>query len=162
MRKRLLARAGIGFLLGAAADFVVPALLRLGSAGYSDQLLARAGRPTGAMLLSLLVIGLFGSLCMLGTLFYEIERWPLALATAAHYLLISLGYLIPARLLCWNLPLTLLLRIEGVMTLGFFLIWLVMYLRYRAEVRKLNELCRHMPSPRGESAENPENRKETP
>ena len=149
MRKRILRLVVIGFLIGLAADYVVPALINgvpLGTWVSSEELVARVGSPTAAKLLSFLVIGLFGSVCMLGTLFYEIERWPLALATAAHYLTISLGYLIPARLLCWNLPLGLLLRIEGVMTLGFFLIWLVMYFIYRRQVRELNRLRERMES----------------
>lgn len=103
---------------------------------------SRAGSPAAATALSLLVMGLFGVLCFCGTLFYEIERWPLAAATAAHYLSITLGYLITNRLLCWNMPLKLLLMIEGMMTLGFFLIWLFMYLHFKAEVRKLNELAK--------------------
>ena len=143
MKKKLLIRAAIGFLFGIAMMLVVPVLINGGPilrVVYSDALLARTGSPAAATLLTLLVMGLFGSFCFVGTLFYEIEHWPLALATAAHYLSMSLGYLIPAKLLCWGMPTKLLLRIEGVMTLGFFLVWLIMYLRYKAEVRELNEL----------------------
>ena len=147
MKKKLLIRASVGFLFGIAMMLVVPVLINGGPITrviYSDALLARAGSPAAAMLLTLLVMGLFGSFCLIGTLFYEIERWPLALATAAHYLSMSLGYLIPAKLLCWGMPTKLLLGIEGVMTLGFFLIWLIIYLRYKAEVRELNELQKNV------------------
>jgi hypothetical protein len=158
MRKRILRLAVIGFLIGVAADFIVPSVINgvpLGTWVSPEELVARVGNPTAAKLLSFLVIGLFGAACMVGTLFYEIERWPLALATAAHYLTISLGYLIPARLLCWNLPAKLLLRIEGVMTLGFFLIWLIMYCIYRRQVRELNRLRERMES--GQADEKKEN-----
>ena len=165
MRKRIFWLAVLGFLLGVAANYLVPAAINhvpIGSGTYSEQLLARVGSPGAAALLTFLVLGLFGSVCMLGTLFYEIERWPLALATAAHYLTISLGYLIPCRVLGWDLPLRLLLRIEGVMTLGFVLIWLIMYLSYRRQVRELNELRRRMqPAPEAEN-ENEEIGKERP
>ena len=143
MKKKLLIRAAIGFLFGIAMMLVVPVLINGGPIArvvYSDALLARTGSPAAATLLTLLVMGLFGSFCFAGTLFYEIERWPLALATAAHYLSMSLGYLIPAKLLSWGMPPKLLLSIEGVMTLGFFLVWLIMYLRYKSEVKELNEL----------------------
>ncbi len=142
MKKKILTRAAIGFLAGAAMMYLVPALINGSpdpSAICSLRLVQSVGAPA-ALLLTLLVMGLFGSVCFGCTLFYEIERWPLALATAAHYLAISLGYLIPCRLLCWDLPLWLLLRIEAAMTLGFVLIWLVLYLRYRSVVRELNEL----------------------
>lgn len=143
MKKRILFRILLGILLGAAMMYIVPPLLNHGHinrAIYSGALLARVGSPAKASLLTLLVMGLFGALCVGGTLFYEVERWPLALATAVHYLSISLGYLVVDRLLCWEMPLRLLLFIEGGMTVGFFLIWLSIYLCYKAQVRELNEL----------------------
>ena len=143
MKKKLLIRILLGFLFGMAAMLLVPAILNgipVGTGLYSDKLLARAGSPEAATVLSLLVMGVFGSLCMGGTLFYDLENWPLACATAAHYLLMALGYLIPNWLLCWDMPIKLLLVIEGFMALGFVLIWLIMYLRYKKEVKELNEL----------------------
>lgn len=145
MKKKLLIRCALGFLLGMAAMLIVPSLISgepIGPAIYSDELLARTGSPAAATIISLAVMGLFGSLCMGGTLFYELESWPLALATAAHYLIMSLGYLIPNWLLCWDMPLSLLLAIEGFMALGFAVIWLIMYLRYKLEVQELNELTK--------------------
>ena len=143
MRKQVLIRCALGFLLGIVMMYLVPSLINHSPVVhiiYSDRLLERVGSPLAAALLTLLLMGLFGALCVGGTLFYEIERWPLALATAAHYLAISLGYLIPVRVLSWELPPKLLLTIEGLMTLGFILIWLSMYLRYKALARELNEL----------------------
>lgn len=143
MKKKLLIRFVPGFLLGIAAMYIVPVIINgspLNRAIYTDELLARTGSPAAATLVSFLVMGLFGWLCMGGTVFYEIESWPLALATAAHYLAMSLGYLIPNWLLCWNMPAKLLLTIEGFMTLGFFLIWLCMYFIYKRQVRELNKL----------------------
>ncbi len=93
-------------------------------------------------MLTLLVIALYGAVCMGGTIFYEFKNWSLAKATVAHYLLISLGYVVVDLLLCRDMPLKLLRILEGIMTVGFFLIWLILYLRYKAEVRELNELNR--------------------
>ena len=145
MKKKLLIRCALGFLFGMAAMFIIPSLLSgepIGAVIYTDELLARTGSPAAATALSLLVMGLFGALCVGGTLFYEIESWPLACATAAHYLIMALGYLIPNWLLCWNMPLKLLLAIEGFMALGFAVIWLIMYLRYKREVLELNKLMK--------------------
>ncbi|MBO7669178.1 MAG: DUF3021 domain-containing protein [Oscillospiraceae bacterium] len=143
MKGKLLVRACIGFLFGIALMFLIPPILNgtpIGGSIYSEELLQRVGSPEAATAVSLLVMGLFGAFCMGGTLFYEIESWPLALATAAHYLVMALGYLIPNRLLCWNMPVKQLLAMEGCMALGFCIIWLIMYLRYKREVRELNEL----------------------
>ena len=147
MKKQILIRCGLGFVMGLGMMLLVPSLLQHGPVLrilYSDRLLEQTGSPGAATALSLVVIGVFGAMCFVGTLFYEIERWPLALATCAHYLVISLGYLIPAQVLCWDMPLKLLVLIEGAMTLGFFLIWLILYLRYKAQVRELNELTRRI------------------
>ena len=143
MKKKLMIRAAVGFLFGIAAMYLVPSLINrtpIGRLIYTDELLTFAGSPEAAVALTILVMGLFGSLCLGGTLFYEIENWSLAKATAAHYLSISLGYLIPNWVLCWNMPLKLFLVIEVFMTVGFFLVWLTMYLYYRRRVRKLNDL----------------------
>ncbi len=144
MRKKLLIRAGLGFLFGIVMVVLIPAVFNRAPDGTislcSLQLVSRVGSETAAMLFSLLMYGLYGACCMGGTMLYEIERWPLALATAVHYLIVALGYALCAWLLCWNLRMKELLFIEGMMTLGFFLIWLFLYLRFRAEVRELNEL----------------------
>lgn len=146
MKRQLLIRCAIGFALGLAALFVICFLFDRTADGavhfFSASLLKATGSPFTALLLSMLVCGFYGAACMGGTLFYEIESWPLALATAAHYAVIAAGYLLPALLLRWELTPGTLLMIEGIMTLGFFLIWLVMYLRYRAQVRELNELMK--------------------
>lgn len=145
MKKKLLIRCSLGFLFGVAAMVIVPSLISgkpIGAVIYADELLAHTGSPAAAAIISLVVMGLFGSLCMGGTLFYELESWPLACATAAHYLSMALGYLIPNWLLCWDMPLKLLLSLEGFMALGFSVIWLIMYLRYRREVQELNELMK--------------------
>lgn len=143
MKKRILILGGLGFALGLVMMLLVPALLNHGPLRIicSARLLEQTGSPAAATALTLAVSGLFGSACFLATLFYEIERWPLALAAAAHYLVISLGYLVPNYVLCWEMPLKLLLLIEGAMTLGFFLIWLFLYLRYKVQVRELNQLA---------------------
>ena len=148
VKKKFLIRGLIGFMTGVAMIFLVPAIINqapLGRVIYTEGFLRRVGNnETAAMLLTLLVMGLFGACCFWGTLFYEIERWPLALATVAHYLLISAGYLIPNWLLCWDMPMKLLVTIEAFMLIGFFIIWLIIYCAYKREVRELNQLQKQM------------------
>ena len=144
MRKKIWIMLGIGFLIGVAMVLLVPALFNRAPDGtvhfYSEGLLERVGSPTAALLTTVVLYGLYGACCMGGTQLYAIERWPLALATVVHYLVIALGYLLASRLLCWNLSIKALLIIEGLMAVGFFIIWIIMYLRYKAEVRELNKL----------------------
>lgn len=143
MKKRVLLLGVLGFALGVAVSLAISlAFNRVDGAVHfcSDSLIRRMGSARAALLFQLLLCGVYGVACMLGTLFYEIEHWPLALATGAHYLLISFMYLALALLLGWGFTPKLLLFIEGLMTLCFILIWLAMYLRYKAVVRELNEL----------------------
>lgn len=144
MRNKLLTRSGIGFLLGMVMLTLIVTLTGSADDGtihfVSETLLHRAGNARAAALLQLLVCGLYGALCMGGTLLYEIEHWPLLAATAVHYLMIALSYALMAALLGWEMTPSALLTMEGLMAVGFLLIWLIMYLRYKAEVRELNTL----------------------
>ena len=143
MRKKALIFAAVGFPLGILAGLAIAFFGRTAGGAlmlYSPGLLERVGSGTGAALVQLLVCGLYGAACMAGSALYEVERWPLALATALHYLIIVLGYLLCYWLLSWKASLLETLFILGVQTIGFFLIWLFMCLRYKAQVRKLNEL----------------------
>ncbi|MCR5663630.1 MAG: DUF3021 domain-containing protein [Oscillospiraceae bacterium] len=144
MKKKILNRCGFGALVGLTAVMLIPTLINHAEDGsirlVSEGLLALCGGATPAILMTLVLYGLYGALCFGGTLLYDIERWPLALATAAHYLLIAGGYALTSRLLRWDQPLPALLITEAIMTVGFFAIWLILYRRYKAEVRELNEL----------------------
>ncbi|MCR5137315.1 MAG: DUF3021 domain-containing protein [Oscillospiraceae bacterium] len=144
MKKKLMIRSAIGFVIGMVLVVLIPAIFNRGSDGTvhicSDTLIARAGSPTAALLVSLLLYGLYGACCMAGTVLYEIESWSLARATAVHYLGVMLGYVIADLALGWRMPLKELLLIETFMTVSFFLIWLILYLRYRAMVKDLNTM----------------------
>lgn len=144
MKKRILLYCAIGFLVGMLLVMLIPAVFNLaddGTAGLVTPLLiARVGSARGALAVSFIVFGLYSTFCIGGMLLYEIESWPLALATAVHFLGIALGYVFVSLLLGWEMAGSKLLLIEGFMAIGFVLIWLIMYLRYKAEVRELNEL----------------------
>ena len=61
-------------------------------------------------------------------------------ATFLHYLISILCFPPLALFLGWVSKPAEILVMSGAQTLCFFLIWLIMYLRYRAEVKELNEL----------------------
>lgn len=137
MGKKILARAAIGFALGA----MVALILGLMDGNFcSKELAALVGSEGAGIALQFLGSALYGSACMVGTLFYDVERWSLALATVLHYLIIALGLFLCNWLLCWGMPAGLLLTVLAGQTVGFFLIWLIIWLRYRKEVKELNEL----------------------
>ena len=152
MRKRILTYCIFDFLLGMLLVMLFPALFNLepdGSAQLcSTQLIARHGGMKATLLFSFLVYGLYGAGCIGGMLLYRIEEWSLTRATLVHYLFAALGYVLSNYLLCWGLSGKELLVIEGLMTFGFFLVWMIIYQYYKAQVRELNRLskehARHM------------------
>lgn len=142
MGKRILILAAIGFPMGVLIAFLI-ALMGSGSEMhfFTETLLIRmGGNLSAATAVNILVCGLYGSACMVGTVFYDIERWPLALATVLHYLIVVLGCLDCFLLLGWGDGIRDYLITAGLQTAVFFLIWLIMYLRYKAQVKELNEL----------------------
>ena len=142
MKKKLFLRAGIGFLFGVAFGVLISVLSTLGGTVrlYSDALFARTGSAAASIVLQLFFSGLYGALCMGGTIVYEIEEWPLLRVTLTHFLICMVPYLPISLLLGWNTGLVELLIVIGVMTVIYFIIWLIMFLRYRAQVRELNNI----------------------
>lgn len=139
MLMKFLRRGAIGFPLGILVSLVISWATgndRL----VSDLLVQRVGSAAGALTLDLFLSGIFGFLCMGGTAFYEIENWSLLKATFLHYLIVVVCFPPLALFLGWVTKPVELLIMTGVQTVGFCLIWLIMFLRYRAEVRELNEL----------------------
>ena len=86
--------------------------------------------------------GLYGAVCMGGTVVYDIEHWPMLRASLIHYLLCILLFPPIALFMGWSTDLLELLIVIGIMTVVYAVIGLIMYLIYRAQVRELNEINR--------------------
>lgn len=139
-----LKRAAVGFVLGIIIGSVIAHLT--GGFGtdtlipVSDVLLERAGSVFAAQVIQTVMSGIYGALCFEGISFYEIERWPLALATAAHCAVIVLTYVPVGLCLGWVDSVTSVLIMAAIQIFAFFIIWLIMSLIYKAQVKELNEI----------------------
>lgn len=145
MLKVVLRRAGIGFLIGAVIGNAIAILTGTSSTDgvtfASKQLLDMAGgSPVVAMILQSLFSGLYGAVCFGGMTFYDVERLPLAAATALHCALIVLLFIPIALLLGWVSQIAEILIIAVIQLVAFFMIWLIMYLIYKKQVKELNDL----------------------
>ena len=145
MLKKTLLRACLGFLIG----MLVGNLIAILTGGISSdsfipltpQIIALAQGSTGAALtLQTLLSGLYGAVCFAGISFYEAERLPLALATAAHGSIIVLLFIPIAHLLGWETGVIDTLIMAGMQIAAFFIVWLIMNAIYQSEVKKLNEM----------------------
>ena len=145
MLKKTLKMAGIGFLIGAVVGNLIAFLTGSSHTGgvtfASQQLLNMSGgNGTVAMLLQSLFSGLYGAVCFAGMSFYEIERMPLALATALHCGVIVLLFIPIALLLGWVSNITEILIIMSIQLVCFFIIWLIMWSIYKKQVKELNDM----------------------
>ena len=132
MSKNILKLSAIGFLLGMAIN--VFALLIGGSLPSAFETSGGAER----FALHLIISGFYGAFCMGSTVVYDIERFPLLLSTVLHFVCV-MGLYVPISLyLGWVDGISTLLIIMGIMAAVYFFIWLIMYLRYKSEVEKLN------------------------
>ena len=151
MLAKTLKRAGIGFLIGIVVGDLIAILTgnsdTAGVTFASKKLLDMAGgNGAYAMLLQSLFSGLYGALCFAGMTLYEIERLPLAAATALHCALIVLPFVPVALLLGWVSDIAEILIIAGMQIAAFFIIWLILYAVYKRQVKSLNDLQDRMKS----------------
>lgn len=145
MLAKTLKRAGIGFLISVVVGNLIAFLSGTSPAGevhlFSKQLLSiTGGNEIAATVLQSLFSGLYGALCFAGMSFYEIERMPLAAATASHCALIVLAFIPISYLLGWVGGLVETLIIAAIQAAAFFVIWLILYSVYKKQVRELNDL----------------------
>ena len=145
MLKKTLKMAGIGFLIGIVIGNLIAFLTGNSDTGgvtFAPQKLLdmAGGNGTVAMLLQSLFSGLYGAVCFAGMSFYEIERMPLALATALHCALIVLLFIPIALLLGWVSNITEILIIMSIQLVCFFIIWLIMWSIYKKQVKELNDM----------------------
>lgn len=140
MRTRFLKLAAAGFLLGMVIGNGI-ALLTGGRLAGSF-LIEKLGSEVWAVALQTLLSGLLGAIAMGGVMLHEIENWSLARSAVTHCLLIIAAYVLTALALHWVESLTELLIMVSIQLVAYYIIWVIMFLRYKAEVRRLNELLK--------------------
>lgn len=149
MKKKILKLALLGFVLGmlignliaySFADKSVQPLVIVSSA-----LIRRTGSVKAAMITQTLLSGLLGAISFAGTVFYDPELfdWGMTRAVTSHYLLV-MSVNIPIAYFCGWFPFSFknLLIWIAIMTFCYFIIWLIMFLRYRKETNELNEILK--------------------
>lgn len=126
MRKKGTILALAGFILGLAISI----LFRLTRS--SEGL-------TAAYLPHLLIGGIYGAAACVSSLIYEIEKWSIARITATHFLSIITLYCLVAFSMGWfTLADPVFWITIGIMAIGYFFIWLFMYLSWRRKIQRMN------------------------
>lgn len=149
MLKTIIRKAELGFSVGLLLGDGIAMLSGSLGAGelvlVSGKLLDMTGNIALAFLIQSILSGLYGALTFGTMVFYDIESWPLTVATAAHALVV-IGTFVPlSRFLGWasDDPIGFLIMI-GCQILGFLIVWIIMYSIYKKQVKELNELQEQM------------------
>jgi hypothetical protein len=144
MLRKTLKLAAIGFLVGMITGNVIAYFTGGGSyALVSVALVAKTGSETAAIIVQTLMSGLYGAITMGGVSFYEIEEWSLLRTAFTHYALCMISYIPIALFLEWIRPeafLTDYSYIAAGQTITYIIIFVIMYVRYRSEVKELNRM----------------------
>ena len=142
MLKKIFLRAGFGFILGVAVCSIITALTSDGTQvapAFADAV----GSLKRAVLLQLLLTGLQGAICMGGTVLYDVDRLPLSLGTLIHCLLCIVPYFFLSLFLHWTERIGDTLILSGMQLVAFFIIWLILFLRYKKQIKELNDIQNH-------------------
>ena len=132
----------VGFTVGAAIGDLIAFLSATLSGGegiVAAELVTKIGL-VGAIVLQTFLSGILGLISIGGMLLYEIEKWSLAKATIVHFLSIAICFVGISLVLRWfPVKFSYYAVALGAMAVGFVIIWVIMYLKWKKEVREMNE-----------------------
>ncbi len=105
--------------------------------------LQRESFTLASSLPGILLGGIPGAIAMGTAVIYDVEEWSLLRATVTHFLIIMGTMLLSCFVLKWFEPWSISFWIMLAAELvGYVIVWLVMYLCYKKQVRKLNKLLK--------------------
>ena len=136
---RVLKNAGLGFLLGIAILNMITAF-QGAAVPVSAKFLERMGSMRAAMMVQTFLCGVYGAICMGTTILYEEDRMPLALVSLLHCMICIVPFIPMALFLGWFTEIKDAFVMMAIQCLAYFMVWLMMYIRYRMEIKELNEI----------------------
>ncbi len=143
MKRKIIIRLILGFIVGAIMGNLITLLVNLGYGEAVSVVSPHQVEALGhslAIVLQTILSGLLGVVCIGGISFYDIESWSLLKATIAHSVPILIGFILVFTILQW-VPFTFVncLIIAVIVIVVYAIIWLIMYLMWKNEVKKMNE-----------------------
>lgn len=144
MKKKIILRSVLGFLIGITIGYLITILLSLvyGNGYYSPcvpELVSMTGNEINAVILQALLCGLLGTGFGAGSIIWEIDHWSIVLQTGIYFLVVSVIMLPTAWLLFWMEH-----SIKGFLSyfiiflLIFVIIWIVQFIVGKKNVSKMN------------------------
>ncbi len=144
MKRLLIVRSLVGLVVGAIMAHIITLLVNyLGSGSWLICMpsLTEAIGFTKALVLQTVLGAVLGMLGLGGMCFFDIEEWSLLRATVAHCLLILVTDTIVGLLLHWfSFHIIPILIMACIIILAYTLVWLIMYAKWKREIREMNLL----------------------
>ncbi|MCR5685592.1 MAG: DUF3021 domain-containing protein [Lachnospiraceae bacterium] len=136
MKKTAIILSLVGGFTGAAICFVLSSM----SGGNGE-----ASVSTGKLVFYYVISFLHGAICMGSSVIYNVEQWSIARCTFTHFLITMTSMNILNLLLDW-MPIGSpeYLIIMSIFVVAYFMVWLIFFLCYRREVRKMNDELKKM------------------
>ena len=138
-----LKRAGFGFLLGMIVGVFIVIGMSFGAGGsivVPHKLLVLTGSEAGALLAQVLISGAYGAIPMAGVTFYDLDSWGLLKQAVVHYLSYMVAFLLFGYMAGWVETPADMAFVAALFAVSHAIIWTIMYMRYKAETKELNEL----------------------
>ena len=155
MKKKVFRRILIGFLSGAVVGNLIAMLIASGSgAFYSPMLVERFGTPAAAIIMQTLLSALIGVAGMGGMSLYDETDLPLAASTSIHYVIVEAAFVTAALLLRWMNTAAEIGIMSACMFAAFAVIWVIMFIIHKKEVRQLNEITQQKETKQKKENEN--------
>lgn len=143
MKAKLIKRIIIGFIIGAAMGNLITLIFSVaydeGVKVVFNSLIEAMGMPL-AITVQTLLSGIFGIVCIAGSLVFDIESWSLLKATVVHAVPVIILFVTISAVLKWvNFTFANCAIMVAIGVVTYALIWLIMYLIWKAEIKKMNE-----------------------
>ena len=132
----------MGMVVGAFIVIACGFAFRNGSLYLPPALLAATGSEAGALLAQMLLSGLYGIVPMAGVVIYDIDSWGLLKQAIVHYASYTAAFLLIGSFVGWVEGPAEMGLMAGIFLVCHCIIWFIMYSRYKAETKELNELLR--------------------
>ena len=149
---RVIMLSSIGFGIGVIMGVMITALTATLTYGdgtlylCSKELSDSVGSPLLAFTIQAFFSGIYGVLAVGGSAVYGLEEWSVLKCTATHYIAVMCGYFVLAFTMRWFTPkdIDAILTMFIMMTIAYFIIWLINYLSYKAELNEINKELEHL------------------
>lgn len=145
MKKKIIRRSFLGVPIGIALGYVITIVLSFiwANGSYSPcmpELVSVMGNEINAVVLQTALCGIVGAGFAGSSAVWEIEHWSMVKQTGIYFSIISLIMLPTAYFAYWmEHSVAGFLLYFGIFVLIFAVIWVVLYITGRSNVRKMNE-----------------------